>query len=170
MQFKNSTPTTKIGDELPWTQKRFMFESNLWDTNSMCFLHIILKRSVPTISMNCEFLRTISELSWQIIPLDLIQGKYPVIKPSIWSLDLSNALLGRGNMIICQGMEHKWLERYSWGLCFRYLVRTQSCVTSQDYNSINYLWDWPFLVAFSRQQKSQEQAPAAGKFESYNWP
>jgi hypothetical protein len=25
---------------------------------------------------------------------------------------------------------------------------TQSYVTSQDFNSINYLWDWPFLLAF----------------------
>ena len=147
-----------------------MFESNSLDTNSRRFLHLTIKRSALTILLNRELLRTILALSWWIIPLDLIQGKYPVIKPSVWSLDLSNALLGRGNMIICQGMEHKWLERYSWGLCFRYLVRTQSCVTSQDYNSINYLWDWPFLVAFSRRQKSQEQAPAAGKFESYNWP
>jgi hypothetical protein len=39
-----------------------------------------LKRIVSTNSM---LLRTILALSWRIIPLDLIQGKYPVIKPSV---------------------------------------------------------------------------------------
>ena len=60
------------------------------------------KRSAFTMSMNRELSRTFLGLSWQVIPLDFIQGKYPVIKPSVRALDLSNALLGRGNkMILC---------------------------------------------------------------------
>jgi hypothetical protein len=47
---------------------------------------------------------------------------------------------------------------------------TQSCVTSQDYDSINYSWDWPFLLAFVRRRNIQVQTPAAGKFENYDWP
>jgi hypothetical protein len=83
IQFENTTTRTKIRDELTWTQKCFMFETNSLDTNSRRFLHLIIKRSALTISMNRELLRTISALSWQKLPLDLIQGKYPVIKPSI---------------------------------------------------------------------------------------
>jgi hypothetical protein len=130
-----------------------MFKSNMWDTNSRRFLHLIIKRSTLTKSMNRELLRTILGLFWWIISLDLIQGKYPVIKPSVLALDLSNALLGRGNMILWQGKGHKWLKSYSWEWCSRHLG-TQSCMTSHDYDSINYLWNRPFLVAFVRQQKS----------------
>ena len=45
---------------------------------------------------------------------------------------------------------------------------TQRFVTSQDYNSISYLWDWSFLVMFGRQQNIQVQPLAAGKFENYD--
>ena len=41
---------------------------------------------------------------------------------------------------------------------------------SQDYDSINYLWDWPFLLAFVRRRSIQVKPPAAGKFENYDWP
>jgi hypothetical protein len=47
---------------------------------------------------------------------------------------------------------------------------TQLYVTSQDYDLINYSWDWPFLLAFVRRQNIQVQPPAAGKFEIYDWP
>ena len=46
----------------------------------------------------------------------------------------------------------------------------QSCVTSQEWDSINYSWDWPFLLAFVRRRNIKVQSPAAGKFENYDWP
>jgi hypothetical protein len=44
----------------------------------------------------------------------------------------------------------------------------QSCVTSQEWDSINYSWDWPFLLAFVRRRNIKP--PAAVKFENYDWP
>ena len=41
---------------------------------------------------------------------------------------------------------------------------------SQEWDSINYLWDWPFLLAFVRRRNSKVQPPAAKKFENYDWP
>jgi len=43
-------------------------------------------------------------------------------------------------------------------------------VMSQEWDSINYSWDWPFLIAFVRRQNIKEQPQAAGKFEIYDWP
>jgi hypothetical protein len=43
-------------------------------------------------------------------------------------------------------------------------------VTSQEWDSINYSWDWPFLLAFVRRRNIKVQSPAAGKFENYDWP
>ena len=46
------------------------------------------------------------------------------------------------------------------------LLSGQSCMMSQEWDSINYLWDWPFLLAFVRRRNIK----AAGKFENYDWP
>ena len=43
-------------------------------------------------------------------------------------------------------------------------------MTSQERDSINYSWDWPFLLAFVRRRNIQVKPPAAGKFENYDWP
>ncbi len=43
-------------------------------------------------------------------------------------------------------------------------------MTSQEWDSINYSWDWPFLLAFVRRRNIKVQPPAAGKFENYDWP
>ena len=53
-------------------------------------------------------------------------------------------------------------------------VCSELCVTSQDWDSINYLRDWPLFLAFVKWGKSQEQPPALGKVErlqlAISWP
>ncbi len=46
------------------------------------------------------------------------------------------------------------------------LLVTQTCVTSQDWDSINYLLDLLILLAFVRRQKIKDQPLVPGKFGS----
>ena len=39
-------------------------------------------------------------------------------------------------------------------------------MTSQDYDSINYSWDWPFLLAFVRQQNIRYSLQGLGSLRT----
>ena len=62
-----------------------------------------------------------------------------------------------GTQLIICGTDQFW-SMFVWPMC----------VMSHDWDSINYLWDWPFLLAFVRRLKIHGQSPAPGKFRSYN--
>jgi len=68
-----------------------------------------------------------------------------------------------------------WRQRTGTQLIFVGLTTFVACllpqlwVTSQDWDSINYSWDWPLLLAFVRRRNIPGQPPAAGKFENYHW-
>ncbi len=51
------------------------------------------------------------------------------------------------------------LDRPPWETVRLY----QSCVASRTWDSINYLWDWPLMVAFARWPKCQVQLTALGQ-------
>ena len=117
--------------------------------------HLKLGIFVPFPHQNCSACGACSKNAikkWQLEWQKLYLPTYALLQhDSLWHHTTGTQL------IIC-GTDH---------FCIVF-VRPMMCVTSHDWDSINYLWDWPLLLAFVRQLKIQNQPSVPGKFRSYD--
>ncbi len=84
-------------------------------------------------------------------------------KPKLTKLKISKVLLASSTKTLSKFSkpERQNFQVNNW---VRLLLRLyQSCVASRKWDSINYLWDWPLLLAFVRWAKCQVQLTALGQ-------
>jgi len=100
----------------------------------------------------------------QMFLLDVVLDKNPVQYVSV-SQYVSALLHWYSSNRTPSDVTRLGLNWYSWDwpllllLLMLLLLSGQSCVTAQEWDSINYWWDWPFLSAFVRRQNIKVQPP-----------